>query len=111
MDVDSALRSFTNYEQTFGKVLKSTNTMKRRSVRRILSLCLDRLLLPKIEYINCTWEELKLKLSLPDLNQSSSSPMIEDEISKKTTNDRDKILFVDNEQNKSNSVNIDRSNK
>ncbi|CAF3519001.1 unnamed protein product [Rotaria socialis] len=48
MDFDSALRSFSHYENTFGKVLK------------------NRLLLPKIDYTDCTWEELKSKLYIND---------------------------------------------
>ncbi|CAF3588365.1 unnamed protein product [Rotaria sordida] len=48
MDFDTALRTFSNYEKTFGKVLK------------------NRLLLPKIDYIDCTWEELKSKLFIND---------------------------------------------
>ncbi|CAF0753436.1 unnamed protein product [Rotaria sp. Silwood1] len=48
MDFDTALRTFSDYEKTFGKVLK------------------NRLLLPKIDYIDCTWEELKSKLFIND---------------------------------------------
>lgn len=105
MDIDSALRSFANYEKTFGKVLKST--MEKNLLREeTSSFSLDRLLLPKIDYINCTWEELKLKLSLPDLNQSTVSPLVDDEISMEkkkknfsSLNNNDKTLFIDNEPN------------
>ena len=73
--------------------------------------CLDRLLLPKIDYVNCTWEEFQLKLSLSDLNQSRSSPTIEDDMSKTMHfSSSSSLNNQDNEQNKSNSVNIDRSN-
>ncbi|CAF1596277.1 unnamed protein product, partial [Adineta ricciae] len=44
MDAQSALQTFSNYENTFGKALK------------------NRLLLSKIDYVDCSWEQLKLKL-------------------------------------------------
>lgn len=46
-----------------------------RSAIPPLFLCPDRLLLPKIDYTNCTWEELKSKLFLQDeAYRSCSSP-------------------------------------
>jgi hypothetical protein len=84
MDFQSALRTFTAYEETFGKVLKSkTSSFSMQIGIRSFSLFRspDRLLLPKIDYTNCTWEELKSKLFLQDETsnideryRSSSSP-------------------------------------
>ena len=69
MNFDLALRSFSNYEKTFGKVLKSMIIMilivekKNKLVHYFVSsFLIDRLLLSKVDYIDCTWEELKSKL-------------------------------------------------
>jgi hypothetical protein len=79
MDFDSALNSFSDYEKTFGKVLKSTmNNELKHSILSFVCI-IDRLLLPKIDYIDCTWDELKSKLSLHDdlKRQCRSSSSIE----------------------------------
>jgi len=77
MDFDSALNSFSNYEKTFGKVLKST--ARNFNKLSFAFFFIDRLLLPKIDYIDCTWDELKSKLCLQDdsKRQCRSSSSIE----------------------------------
>ncbi|UJR35899.1 hypothetical protein I4U23_028642 [Adineta vaga] len=88
MDSESALRTFSSYENTFGKVLKS-----------------NRLLLPKIDYIDCSWEELKSKLFINinenkqinhDCLSSRSSSFVHKTLSSLNNNERN--LFVDNHQ-------------
>ena len=65
MDFDSALRTFPAYERTFGKVLKSNSPTSSPSGHHAF-VSIDRLLLARMDYSDCSWEELKAKLLIFD---------------------------------------------
>ncbi|CAF0742183.1 unnamed protein product, partial [Didymodactylos carnosus] len=67
MTPESAFNTFYTYEKTFGKALK------------------NRLLLPKIDYVDCTWEEAKRKLF-------ENNPLLFEQYTKKKSRYHDDAL-------------------